>query len=267
MDPDSRPRGDQAAHANTAIWVLVGVSCAFLFVRLGCRHHFSKVWWDDGVLSLSWILLLVGGSLISRIIALGSATDDSPDATKVYFFLLHNTSITMTTIATNWAKVAFAITLTRIARHKLQRAFLWFVIVTANLILVPGMLATWIPACVDPRSVYRPVRNICMDLPTLQYLGGSTIGTSLRDDRTEIGGWSLTDAVYGGIIDILLALFPWLVLRNLLLDTREKIGLTVAMSLGALTGVVVIMRVIFQFVPGDNDFGMSPSLPPIRCIS
>ncbi|KAK0741442.1 hypothetical protein B0T18DRAFT_432547 [Schizothecium vesticola] len=235
MDPDSRPRGDQAAHANTAIWVLVGVSCAFLFVRLGCRHHFSKVWWDDGVLSLSWILLLVGGALISRIIALGSATDDSPDATKVYFFLLHNTSITMTTIATSWAKVAFAITLTRIARHKLQRAFLWFVIVTANLILVPGMLATWIPACVDPRSVYRPVRNICMDLPTLQYLGGSTI-------------------VYGGIIDILLALFPWLVLRNLLLDTREKIGLTVAMSLGALTGVVVIMRVIFQFVPGDNDF-------------
>lgn len=77
----------------------------------------------------------------------------------------------------------------------------------------------------------------------------------------------LTDAVYGGIIDILLALFPWLVLRNLLLDTREKIGLTVAMSLGALTGVVVIMRVIFQFVQGDNDFGMSPSpLSVIRCI-
>lgn len=81
--------------------------------------------------------------------------------------------------------------------------------------------------------------------------------------------WSvtLTDAVYGGIIDILLALFPWLVLRNLLLDTREKIGLTVAMSLGALTGVVVIMRVIFQFVQGDNDFGMSfPSLPIIGCM-
>lgn len=69
---------------------------------------------------------------------------------------------------------------------------------------------------------------------------------------------ALTDTVYGGIIDILLALFPWLVLRNLLLDTREKIGLTVAMSLGALTGVVVIMRVIFQFVQGDNDFGMAP---------
>lgn len=69
---------------------------------------------------------------------------------------------------------------------------------------------------------------------------------------------ALTDTVYGGIIDILLALFPWLVLRNLLLDTREKIGLTVAMSLGALTGVVVIMRVIFQFVQGDNDFGMPP---------
>lgn len=187
MEPDSRPLGEQAAHANTAIWVLVGVSCAFLFVRLGCRHHFSKVWWDDGVLSLSWILLLVGGALISRIIALGSATDDSPDATKIYFFLLHNTSITMTTVATSWAKVAFAITLTRIARHKLQRAFLWFVIVTANLILVPGMLATWIPACVDPRSVYRPVRNMCMDLPTLQYLGGSTIGAFFGSSTLEHG--------------------------------------------------------------------------------
>ena len=226
---------DLGHHANIAIWVLVGVSCGFLAVRLFCRSHYSKLWWDDGVLSLSWLLLLVGGALISRLIAVGSASDEGPDSAKSYFFRLHNISVVMTTLATSSSKVAFAVTLTRIARHKLQLCFLWFVIITANLILVPGLVATLVPACVDPRKVYRPVHGICMDLRTLQYLGGSTM-------------------VYGGVIDILLALFPWLVLRNLLLDTREKIGLTVAMSLGALTGVVVILRVIFQFVPGDNDF-------------
>ncbi|KAM7219707.1 hypothetical protein V8F06_004920 [Rhypophila decipiens] len=141
----------------------------------------------------------------------------------------------MATAATSWSKVAFAITLMRLARNKFQLVFLWFVVITANLILIPGITSTYIPACVDPRARFRPVNNMCWDLEVLQSLGGATI-------------------LYGGVIDILLALFPWLVLRHTQLETREKVGLTVAMSLGALTGVIVILRTFYGLVQGDFNF-------------
>jgi hypothetical protein len=118
------------------------------------------------------VLLLVGAALISRIITVGSRTGDD----KRFFFLLQNTSVTLTTIATSWTKVAFAITLTRLARHKVQLYFLWFIIVTANLILIPGIVSTWVPACGDPRARFRPVNYRCYDLGILQYLGGATMG-------------------------------------------------------------------------------------------
>lgn len=60
--------------------------------------------------------------------------------------------------------------------------------------------------------------------------------------------------MYGGVIDVLLALFPLLVIPKLQLKTREKVGLTAAMSLGAVTGVFVVLRVFFQVVQGDFNF-------------
>ena len=67
--------------------------------------------------------------------------------------------------------------------------------------------------------------------------------------------------MYGGVIDILLALFPWLILRKTQLESREKIGLAVAMSLGALTGVIVILRTFYGLVQGDYNFGKPLSSP------
>jgi len=141
----------------------------------------------------------------------------------------------MTTLATAWTKVSFAITLCRIVRNRFLLSFLGFVIVSANLILAPGMLSIWVPACEDPRAILRPEHTICFKLKDLQYLGGTTI-------------------VYGGVIDVLLALFPWFIIRKLLLETREKIGLTLAMSLGAITGTIVIFRAFYQLRSIDNNY-------------
>lgn len=62
--------GDASIFSQTlvAVWVLTCASGAFLFVRLWCRHRFSKLWWDDLVLSISWVRLgiamgcIMGGS-------------------------------------------------------------------------------------------------------------------------------------------------------------------------------------------------------------
>lgn len=60
---------------------------------------------------------------------------------------------------------------------------------------------------------------------------------------------------------MLLALFPWFIVRNLLLNIREKIGLTFAMSLGAITGSIVIFRAFFQLKKTDNNYRMLPMIP------
>ncbi|KAK2757295.1 hypothetical protein FQN54_004809 [Arachnomyces sp. PD_36] len=218
-------------HTNVAIWILTSAAASFLFVRLYCRFRYSHVWWDDFVLTISWLILLVAGALMSSAITAGSNTDEGKRA----FFLFHHTSTSMTTIATSWTKVAFAVTLLRIVQHRTMTYLLWAIIVTANMILVLGILSIWIPACGDPATEWRPARSMCWSVGTLQYLGGTTI-------------------VYGGVIDILLALCPWFVIRKVLLQTREKIGLAVAMSLGAVTGIIVIFRAFFQFIDTTNRY-------------
>ena len=67
--------------------------------------------------------------------------------------------------------------------------------------------------------------------------------------------------MYGGVIDVLLALCPWFIIRNLLLDRREKVGLTLAMSLGAITGTIVIFRAFYQLQKTDNNYCKSPTIP------
>lgn len=223
--------GDHSGDTNLAVWAMMIGSGLFLIARLWLRYRSLKLWWDDLMLTISWFILLIAAAMVSRMISVGSRTSND----KRSFFLLQNTSVTLTTIATSSTKIAFALTLTRIARHRLQLCFLWFIIATATLILIPGIISTWIPACTDPRAKFRPVNYKCYDLAILQTLGAATM-------------------TYGGVVDVLLALFPWIVVRKLQLETREKVGLSVAMSLGAITGVVVVLRQFFQFVQGDFNF-------------
>ncbi len=40
---------------NVAVWVLTSAAGAFFAVRLWCRYRFSKLWWDDALLAVSWV--------------------------------------------------------------------------------------------------------------------------------------------------------------------------------------------------------------------
>jgi hypothetical protein len=65
----------------------------------------------------------------------------------------------------------------------------------------------------------------------------------------------------------LLALFPWFIIRKLLLDTREKLGLTLAMSLGAITGTIVIFRAFYTLKDTDNNYRTSSHPGPAGSCS
>jgi hypothetical protein len=51
----SKPDEDNGPLMNIASYSLVGVSAAFLAVRLWIRQSQSKLWLDDAVLGLSWV--------------------------------------------------------------------------------------------------------------------------------------------------------------------------------------------------------------------
>ena len=60
MELDSRSASNSEdatifTQANIATWVLTSSSGVFLAARLWCRHRFSKLWWDDALLVLSWV--------------------------------------------------------------------------------------------------------------------------------------------------------------------------------------------------------------------
>jgi hypothetical protein len=41
-------------------------------------------------------------------------------------------------------------------------------------------------------------------------------------------------AVYSGILDIILAILPWKIIWNVVINKKEKVGALVAMSMGVL---------------------------------
>jgi hypothetical protein len=47
-----------ATRANVGIWVLISASGAFLSLRLWLRHRSAKFWWDDLMLSVSWVCII-----------------------------------------------------------------------------------------------------------------------------------------------------------------------------------------------------------------
>jgi hypothetical protein len=110
--------------------------------------------------------------MVSHTILAGYETE----AQQRQFLLNQNTWAALTAIANTWTKVAFAITIYRIARYRLLKIFLWFVIISANLMLIPTMFAIWTPACEDPRKVLRPQHALCFPVVDLRYLGGASIG-------------------------------------------------------------------------------------------
>jgi len=47
--------GDKSVETNVAIWFLVSGSAIFLTLRLVLRHRSAKLWWDDLLLTVSWV--------------------------------------------------------------------------------------------------------------------------------------------------------------------------------------------------------------------
>jgi len=76
-------------------------------------------------------------------------------------------------------------------------------------------------------------------------------------DKKKLGKFQLFAAYYSAILDFVLAFIPWQILRNLTMKRREKVGVAVAMSLGAIAGVTGIVKSVMVVSMTDPDITYS----------
>ncbi len=127
-------------------WMLAALATLFLGLRIYCKlSRALQLWWDDWILLVSWVTLVVQVSITSYLVSLGwgkHAWDfDANNIPKIYLPLPVRATFTLTLIA--WTKTAFGLTLLRLTEGWLKRV-VWFIIVTVNIALGLSALLTWV---------------------------------------------------------------------------------------------------------------------------
>ncbi|CCF44434.1 hypothetical protein CH063_03334 [Colletotrichum higginsianum] len=144
-------------------------------------------------------------------------------------------SITCSFVGQVWSKTAFAISLLRMC-DGWKKAFVWFSIISMNVLFTFSALSFWI-GCVPLEKRWKPFsEGTCYDLKWVVSFG-------------------IFVSVYSGVLDIALAIVPWLILMRptpaeassgLTLSKKEKIGVSVAMSMGVLAGMAAFVKASYM---------------------
>ncbi|KAI1753334.1 hypothetical protein F4782DRAFT_90539 [Xylaria castorea] len=225
------------------VWTITGISMLFFSLRLYIKWKYrGKLWYDDYLLIASMAFLLVNAGLIQKIIALGYGKHiEEIIATMprelrwiiTYIQILSG----VVRLSTNLARVSFAVTLLQLSNTR-EKQFVWFAITT--------LLAVTTPAIILPFVSCRPYDKIFdPDIP------GTCIG------RGVSVGYFIFEGAYTSLVDFSLVILPWRILSRVQIRRVEKLGACVAMSLGVLSGVVTIVKVIYTNQIIDFDFTYS----------
>lgn len=180
--------------------------------------------------------MTVAVSLLSYIVTLGFGKHQSTIDHEDLKIININTILVAAfgIISTCVSKTSFALTLYRIIINKWMRWFLLFVIITINV----SMNLVWIfgfAKCTPVERVWdSTVEGKCWDKQALLkyqlFAACKSEQTTGRIEPTTDNNF--TD--YSSILDFVLAFLPWKILMAMSMLLREKIGVAVAMSLGAM---------------------------------
>ncbi|TDZ33335.1 hypothetical protein C8035_v011443 [Colletotrichum spinosum] len=176
---------------------------------------------------VSWVALAISVSFNSYIVSLGfgrhiwTISHESKREINLFTILVATFGI----LATTLSKTSFALTLYRIVTNAWTKYFLIFVIVTINL----SMNLVWIfgfAKCTPLERVWDTnVPGVCWD-------------------KTHLVRYQLFAAYYSAILDFVLAFLPWPILMAATMRRRERLGVAIAMSLGAIAGACGIVKAV-----------------------
>ncbi|KAK5655975.1 hypothetical protein OQA88_5113 [Cercophora sp. LCS_1] len=224
---DDLPHNDLGPVLNAVFWTLTSLAFVFMALRLYCKYHRGRhFWWDDYVLIASWIALAVSASTTTVCVALDYGKhgyDINPDNLPKMPFVAVFAGF-FSVLAAAWSKTSFALTLIRLS-ERWMRIMIWFIVVTVNGILGTAMLFMWVKC--------RPIAKIWDVTLEGECIPGEKIITLFQ--------WS---AGWSGAMDVVLALCPWVLLWNMKMLKREKIGVAVAMSMGVVAGVASLVKMV-----------------------
>ncbi|KAH8734212.1 hypothetical protein BGZ61DRAFT_442291 [Ilyonectria robusta] len=219
-------------------WTLTAAAAILLFLRLYCKLWRGRgLWWDDHLLIIAMVALVIAVSINTYIVSLGfgshiwTISDENLKTINLNTILVATFGI----IATTTSKTSFAMTLYRIATNAWMKYFLIFVIVTINV----SMNLVWIfgfAKCTPLKKVWDS------DVP----------GTCW--DRRRLVKFQLFAAYYSAILDFVLAFLPWQIIMGMSMRRRERLGVAVAMSLGAIAGITGIVKAVLVVNMTSTDF-------------
>ncbi|KAK0755141.1 hypothetical protein B0T18DRAFT_315992 [Schizothecium vesticola] len=220
--------GDLGPTTRASIWILVCASLVFLLMRLYCkamRHR--KFHADDWFAIAAWMALL--GSTIStnRTIDLGfgkhSYMIDPRNINEMY--LIGKISVTLTVCSQAWSKTSFAITLLMISDgfHGRTRIFLWFAVVSMNLFFGTAAMLFWVGCSPVEKAwnLFVPGKCWSQYVPVL---------------------FMIFTSAYSGIMDLIFAIIPWKIIMRMQMETKEKIGVALAMSMGVFAAAAAFIK-------------------------
>ncbi|OBR04899.1 Integral membrane protein [Colletotrichum higginsianum IMI 349063] len=252
---NTRADDDAAAETiQTVLWVLVSISALFLGLRIYCKvsYSYTKIRFEDILLIASWRRYCAPKPLLTRDTQMVLATDASLNEFIIksrfgrpgfpitvdnisVLAIIGLASITCSFVGQVWSKTAFAISLLRMC-DGWKKAFVWFSIISMNVLFTFSALSFWI-GCVPLEKRWKPFsEGTCYDLKWVVSFG-------------------IFVSVYSGVLDIALAIVPWLILMRptpaeassgLTLSKKEKIGVSVAMSMGVLAGMAAFVKASYM---------------------
>ncbi|KAK7746331.1 hypothetical protein SLS53_002290 [Cytospora paraplurivora] len=215
---------------NTGIWLLFVGATAFLGLRLWCKlDRRTGLWWDDRILIVSWVVLLATNIFISVELATGYVVKTWDDR----MLILVSISSCLVTVGQTLTKTAFAVTLLRIT-ESWQRAVLWFIIASINMLLVVVLIFNWINYC-GQSPYWWKMPNVCAAYDV-------------------VFGVKIAQNIYNIILDFVLSLFPWVITWNLNIDRLDKIGICVSMSLGVIIAIFTSVRTWYMLDADINTY-------------
>ncbi|KAM0332157.1 hypothetical protein ACHAQA_002431 [Verticillium albo-atrum] len=234
-DPDAPNNGPTV---NIAVWCLVALATVFLSLRVYCKFRRHKgLWWDDYTLIASWVFFVVAACQLSVNIAHGfgkPGTNINPEYSYQVGLggLIVGTAVL---IAPVLGKTSFILTLSRISGPKLTIG-LWVIAASMAVFQTAALLVQWIQ-CTPLEKVWRPFMD-----------GGSCWPYDINL------GLSMGSAAYSGVVDLALAAVPWIVLKDLQIAKKEKIGIAVAMSMGVVAAATAFVKCVKLKILASSDF-------------
>ncbi|KAJ3546329.1 hypothetical protein NM208_g2052 [Fusarium decemcellulare] len=229
---------NRGARLVISCWALTLAATILLLLRIYCKLWRGKgLWWDDHLLCLSSIALVIAVSINTYIVSLGFGSHiDTISHDNLKLIALNTILVaTFSCLATSLSKASFAVTLYRLTSNRWMRWLLIFIIVSVSIFLN----LIWIFGLVK-----------CT--PFERVIDSSAPGKCW--DKQKLFTYQLFASCYSAALDFVLAFLPWPIIVGISLRWRERVGVAIAMSLGVVAGVTAIVKTTLATSMKSADF-------------